>query len=128
MTTPRKEYLGDGCYVDVYGPDVVITTSNGLRDTNRIVLEPEVYAKLEGYVGRWRAEASWSQRIAAWLVALPRSQATAGVRIQEVLIGAIGLVRPVHGDTLRCHSVLAQLGWVRNDTDDGAVYRRREGP
>jgi len=42
-----KTYLGDAVYLEVlpWG-DVVLTTSNGECDTNRIVLEPSVYAAL----------------------------------------------------------------------------------
>lgn len=52
-----KDYLGDGVYAEVteYG-DLVLTTSDGIRDTNRIVLEPEVLAALLRYVERIRAE------------------------------------------------------------------------
>lgn len=40
-----KTYLGDGVYIelDEFG-SVVMTTSDGIRDTNTIVLEPEVLA------------------------------------------------------------------------------------
>lgn len=46
----NKCYLGDAVYVerDELGA-VVLTTSNGIRDTNRIVLEPEVLQMF----GRW---------------------------------------------------------------------------
>lgn len=47
-----KGYLGDGVYVTVRRGTLVLTTENGLRVTNRIVLEPEVYAALLGYVVR----------------------------------------------------------------------------
>jgi hypothetical protein len=45
-----KTYLGDAVYLEVlpWG-DVVLTTSNGECDTNRIVLEPSVYAALLKY-------------------------------------------------------------------------------
>lgn len=45
-----KSYLGDGAYVDFDGYALVLTTENGIRTTNRIVLEPEVYAALVRYV------------------------------------------------------------------------------
>jgi hypothetical protein len=47
----RKTYLGDGVYavMDEYGA-VVLTTENGIRATNTIVLEPEVYDALVTYV------------------------------------------------------------------------------
>lgn len=43
----RKPYVGDGVYVefDDYGA-IHLTTENGLAVTNRIVLEPEVWARL----------------------------------------------------------------------------------
>ncbi len=42
-----KVYLGDGCYAELANDVLVLTTSNGLEDTNRIVLEPEVLVALE---------------------------------------------------------------------------------
>lgn len=45
-----KRYLGDGAYVDFDGFALVLTTENGISTTNRIVLEPEVYAALVEYV------------------------------------------------------------------------------
>lgn len=52
-----KTYLGDGAYVDFDGYALVLTTENGIRETNRIVLEPEVYAALLEYVARLKADA-----------------------------------------------------------------------
>ncbi len=40
----NKQYIGDGAYVEFEGENVVLTTSNGIEDTNRIVMEPEVMA------------------------------------------------------------------------------------
>jgi hypothetical protein len=53
-----KVYLGDGVYLDWddFGT-LVLTTENGIRETNRIVLEPEVYAALLEYVARLKADA-----------------------------------------------------------------------
>lgn len=59
----NKAYLGDGVYAQVSavsGIDgtVVLTTENGIRATNRIVLEPEVlkalmlFLKREGFTSR----------------------------------------------------------------------------
>ena len=52
MTT----YLGDGVSVhfDGYalGGALVLTTDDGIRITNRVVLEPEVYRALTNYVER----------------------------------------------------------------------------
>lgn len=47
-----KAYLGDGCYADFDGYDLVLTTENGVAATNRIVLEPEVYKALLEYMAR----------------------------------------------------------------------------
>jgi len=46
----RKTYIGDGVYADNDGYGIVLTTENGISTTNRIVLEPEVYANLEKWV------------------------------------------------------------------------------
>ena len=50
-----KVYLGDAVYVEVdeFGA-LVLTTEDGIRATNRIVLEPEVLAALRQYL-----EAEW---------------------------------------------------------------------
>lgn len=47
----KKTYLGDGAYaeVDECG-DVILTTEDGIRTTNRIVLEPEVLDAFMRYV------------------------------------------------------------------------------
>jgi hypothetical protein len=45
-----KAYLGDGAYVDYDGFAIILTTENGLQETNRIVLEPEIYIALTQYV------------------------------------------------------------------------------
>jgi hypothetical protein len=51
-----KHYLGDGAYVEFDGYAIVLTTSNGIVDTNRIVLEPEVLAALLLYIERLRKD------------------------------------------------------------------------
>jgi hypothetical protein len=53
-----KTYLGDAVYaeLDRYG-DLVLTTEDGIQETNRIVLEPEVLLNLEQYLERERAAA-----------------------------------------------------------------------
>lgn len=53
-----KAYLGDAVYADFDGFAVVLTTEDGIRATNRIVLEPEVVQALEAYVARLRAPKS----------------------------------------------------------------------
>lgn len=50
-----KTYLGDGAYVDFDGYALELTTDDGEGTTNRIVLEPEVYAALVRYVDALRA-------------------------------------------------------------------------
>lgn len=55
MTMTAKEYLGDAVYVEFDGFQLVLTTENGIRATNRIVLEPEVYAALVQFVERLKA-------------------------------------------------------------------------
>ncbi len=42
MPLPEKRYIGDAVYVEHDSYHVVLTTSNGMRDTNRICLEPSV--------------------------------------------------------------------------------------
>jgi hypothetical protein len=44
-----KRYLGDGVYVDFDGYAFVLTTEDGVSDTNRIVLEPEVFLGFIAY-------------------------------------------------------------------------------
>ena len=44
-----REYVGDGVYVEFdsgWVGNTVLVTSDGLRDTNRIELEPEVWQSL----------------------------------------------------------------------------------
>ena len=50
----KKEYIGDGVYVEFDGYGLVLTTEDGRSTTNRIVLEPEVYQALTAYVSRLR--------------------------------------------------------------------------
>ncbi len=50
-----KRYLGDGVYVDIDERGIVLTTEDGIRATNTIVLEPEVIAALEQYLKESRA-------------------------------------------------------------------------
>ena len=50
----NKQYLGDSVYVEREGYDVVLTTENGYPDdpSNRIVLDPSVYAALWQYIDK----------------------------------------------------------------------------
>lgn len=43
-------YLGDGVRISHDGWALVLTTDDGVEVTNRVVLEPEVYANLIRYV------------------------------------------------------------------------------
>ncbi len=45
-----KIYLGDAVYADHDGFGLVLTTEDGIKATNRIVLEPQVYHALQEYV------------------------------------------------------------------------------
>ena len=49
-----KNYLGDGVYVQEgsFQGEVVLTTSNGIQDTNTIVLEPAVLRNLQEWLKR----------------------------------------------------------------------------
>jgi hypothetical protein len=45
-----RTYLGDAVSVDVLHDGIVLTTSNGARDTNRIVLNATVLDALAVYI------------------------------------------------------------------------------
>jgi hypothetical protein len=45
-----KRYLGDSVYVDFSYGQFVLTTEDGVRTTNTIFLEPEIYEALVAYV------------------------------------------------------------------------------
>jgi hypothetical protein len=49
-TGERKVYLGDAVYAAIDRCDLVLTTEDGIRATNTIVLEPEVLRALLDYV------------------------------------------------------------------------------
>ena len=51
-TRETKAYLGDAVYVDFDGFALWLTTEDGIRETNRICLEPELYRALTEYVAR----------------------------------------------------------------------------
>lgn len=55
-TDKTKSYIGDGVYVsfkDGYG--IWLTTEDGYAVTNAIYLEPDVWSKLQKYVGNiWK--------------------------------------------------------------------------
>ena len=47
---PRRIYLGDGVYAVHDGFALTLTTENGIRVTNEIVLEPEVVVALLAWI------------------------------------------------------------------------------
>ncbi len=47
---PKKVYLGDGVYAAWDGQNLILTTENGIADTNTIVLEPSVIVALQAYI------------------------------------------------------------------------------
>ena len=49
-----KRYLGDAVYADRDERGIVLTTEDGIRATNTIVLDPEVIAALEEYLKELR--------------------------------------------------------------------------
>lgn len=49
MTDKDKCYLGDGAYVEMRHGEFVVTTSDGLTDTNTIFLERDALTKLFCY-------------------------------------------------------------------------------
>ena len=50
MSIPEKRYIGDAVYVQFDGYHVVLTTSDGIRNTNTISLEPSVITSFEEYM------------------------------------------------------------------------------
>jgi len=52
MNNIRKEYLGDGAYIQYDGWNFILTTENGIQTTNEIVLNPEVAKSLLDYINK----------------------------------------------------------------------------
>ena len=50
MDKENKVYLGDAVYAEYDGYQIWLSTSNGIYDTNRIALEPNVQQKLIDYI------------------------------------------------------------------------------
>lgn len=50
MMNERRSYLGDGVFVEQDGERLLLSTSNGIVDTNKIYLEPEVLTELVEYI------------------------------------------------------------------------------
>jgi hypothetical protein len=47
-----KEYIGDGVYADWNGYQIVVTTEDGVRTTNTIFMEADVFRSLVDYKNR----------------------------------------------------------------------------
>lgn len=45
-----KRYIGDGVFIDHDQRGLVLTTSDGFRVTNQIILEPDTWESLQAYV------------------------------------------------------------------------------
>ncbi len=61
MKLPSKRYLGDAVYVRHDGFGIVLTTEDGIRATNTIVMEPSVIHNFEEWIAEVKkaiAEAS----------------------------------------------------------------------
>ena len=50
----KRIYLGDGVYAMFDGLSIVLTTENGYRTTNTVVLDPEVLVNFELWLKRLR--------------------------------------------------------------------------
>lgn len=48
----EKQYLGDAVYVQEAGENVVLTTEDGISETNTIILEPAVLQSLDEWLRR----------------------------------------------------------------------------
>lgn len=48
----NKQYIGNGVYVEYDNYEVILTTENGIKVTNTIVLEAEVLNNLNEYLKR----------------------------------------------------------------------------
>ena len=57
-----RKYIGDGVYADFDGYNVVLTTEDGIKATNRIVLEPDVWNDLMTYY-QWMLEKLYKDKI-----------------------------------------------------------------
>ena len=56
MSVKQRAYIGDGVYASFDGYDLELVTSDGLRETNRIILEPEVLVSLLAWLEKTRTE------------------------------------------------------------------------
>lgn len=55
MDDRKKQYIGDGAYVAYDGYSLILTAEDGIRATDTIYLEPDVWASLVSYVERLKA-------------------------------------------------------------------------
>jgi hypothetical protein len=49
---PAKRYIGDAVYVEYHSPGIRLTTEDGIRVMNEIILEPEVLFELERFLAQ----------------------------------------------------------------------------
>jgi len=52
----EKRYIGDAVFVEFDGYYIVLTTSNGIRDTNKICLDNSVMISFEQWVKEFKQE------------------------------------------------------------------------
>jgi hypothetical protein len=55
--TAKKIYLTDGAYAEFDGQDLILTAENGIRVTDRVVLEPMAWELLVRFMERVKKEA-----------------------------------------------------------------------
>lgn len=108
----KKEYIGDGVYVDFDGWALVLTTENGIETTNRIVLETDVYTSLVNYVEALKA--------AAMLNGPPGAASPAPQSWQEISTaptnGTPFIALTAAGEVFRCHwSELYSPTWATTE-------------
>ena len=73
--TERRRYLGDAVYVGLTDGTIELTTEDGVRATNRIILEPEVVVAFIDWVQRAHNDGVFTPRRAASRDPLSRSAA-----------------------------------------------------
>jgi hypothetical protein len=56
MVTEPETYIGDGVHVSFDGFSLWIWTSNGIIKSDKICLEPDVFAALKGFATRNKME------------------------------------------------------------------------
>lgn len=58
----EKTYIGDGVYATFDGFSIVLETSDGIRTTNSIAIEPEVWSNLLDFIRSTREQYSGGQQ------------------------------------------------------------------